>query len=380
MNKQVGRIATLGISVAMMTAVGCASTTDPMPVSEAQRQLEQRERELAAAEKTLRERDQQIETLSSRLHSSELPHVSAPPPGGVASVGSSEDMLPPSAKAGECYARTYQPPVYESRSVERLKTAAAERIEVVPARYEMVEQQVLVKEATQKLEVVPPVFGEVEERVLVEEASFRLEEVPAVFEWKEEQVLVKPAQTVWKKGRGPIEKVDDATGEIMCLVEEPAVYKTVRERVLVTPATTRRVEIPAQYKTVKRRVVTQPGTTRTIEIPAEYKTVKVRKLVEGAKENRIEIPAQYQTVKTRELVRKGQMAWRPVLCETNASRDVVTQIQQALQRAGHSPGPIDGIIGEQTLGAVKSFQQEKQLPTGGLTYATIDALGVTVKR
>lgn len=58
----------------------------------------------------------------------------------------------------------------------------------------------------------------------------------------------------------------------------------------------------------------------------------------------------------------------------------MSSIQRALLNAGHSPGPIDGIIGKETLGAVKSFQQEKKLPTGGLTYATINALGVTVKR
>jgi len=67
----------------------------------------------------------------------------------------------------------------------------------------------------------------------------------------EEQVLIKEAHTVWKKGRGLIEKVDDTTGEIMCLVEVPAQYKTVRKRVLVNPATVKEVTIPAEYKTVK---------------------------------------------------------------------------------------------------------------------------------
>ncbi len=380
MNRHVGRLAVVGFGLASMLAVGCASSTDSMTASDTHRQLEERERELAAAEAALRERDERIESLSTELQSSRLPAVSAPPPGGVSSTGSNAPLLPPSAKAGECYARTYEPPVYESRSIRKLKKAASERVEVVSARYEIADERVLVKELSQRLEVVPPTYEDVEDRVMVKEASYRLEEVPAVYEWKEERVLVRAAQTVWKKGRGPIEKVDDATGEIMCLVDVPAEYKTVRERVLVSAATTRRVDIPAEYKTVKRRVVKTPGATRTIEIPAEYKTVKVRKLVEPAKENRIEIPAEYQTVAVREMVKDGKMAWRPVLCETNASRGVVTDIQKALLDAGHSPGPIDGIIGKETLAAVKSFQQEKKLPTGGLTYATIDALGVKAKR
>jgi hypothetical protein len=238
----------------------------------------------------------------------------------------------------------------------------------------------VVNEASERLEVVPAVYGYVEERVLVQDASSRLEQVPAVYEWNEEQVLVRPAETVWKKGRGPIERIDDATGEIMCLVEVPAEYKTVRTRMLKTPATTRRIEIPAEYKTVKRRVLQKPATTRTVQIPAEYKTMQVRRLVEPAREKRTPVPAAYQKVAQRELVSEGRMDWRPVLCETNASPETIASIQRALWGAGHDPGPIDGVIGGQTLSAVKAFQQDKGLPTGGLTYATIDALGVKVGR
>lgn len=75
---------------------------------------------------------------------------------------------------------------------------------------------------------------------------------------------------VWKKGRGPVEKVDHSTGEIMCLVEVPASYKTVKKTVMVNPPGTRTIDIPAEYKTVKKRVMVEPPQERTISIPAEY--------------------------------------------------------------------------------------------------------------
>ena len=53
-------------------------------------------------------------------------------------------------------------------------------------------------------------------------ASTRLETVPAQYETVTEEVLVRPAYTTWKKGTGPIQRIDQATGEIMCLVEVPA--------------------------------------------------------------------------------------------------------------------------------------------------------------
>ena len=65
----------------------------------------------------------------------------------------------------------------------------------------------------------------------------------------------------------------NATGEIMCLVEEPAVYKTVRKKVIKTPA-----------------------TTRTVEIPAEYKTVKVNKLVKAAEQDGASVVCGIKTV------------------------------------------------------------------------------------
>jgi hypothetical protein len=285
-------------------------------------------------------------------------------------------LLPPNAKPGECYARVYVPPTYKTVTEQRLKRAASERLEVIPAKYEWVEEKVLVKQASQRLETIPAEYGMEEEQVLVKEASYEMQDVPATYDWVEEQVLVKPAETVWKKGRGLIEKIDNTTGEIMCLVEMPAVYKTVKKKVMVTPPTTRRIDIPAEYKTVKKRVMLKPPTTRTIEIPAEYKTIKVKKLVTPPKEKRITIPEEYQTITKTEQVTDSRMEWRRVLCETNMSRDVIKRIQKALQDAGHDPKYIDGVIGWRTINAIKAYQKEKGLAVGGLTYETIKSLGI----
>ncbi len=150
-----------------------------------------------------------------------------------------------------------------------------------PAKYTWEEQQVQVSDASEKVITKPAVYRWVEKRVMVSEPTVRYEEVPAVYEWVEERVLDKPAHTVWKKGEGPIQKIDEATGEIMCLVEVPATYKIVRKRVLKKPAGVRKVEIPAKYKTVKVRELVQEATAEKVKIPAKYKTVRVRKQISG---------------------------------------------------------------------------------------------------
>lgn len=308
------------------------------------------------------------------------------------------------------------------------------------ARYEKRPEKLLIREATTRIEVIPAEFEVVEQKVLVKPATKRIEQVDAIHDWVEEQVVDQPAHTVWKKGKGPIQRVDHSTGEIMCLVEVPATYKTVRKRVLVSAASTRevevpaehktievkklkrpaqekRVDVPAEYETITKRVLVKPGSLRwapvdsgaegtptgrtlcrtelqavtktvsrrvvktpagieRVEIPAETKMVRVRKLVEPAKTQVIDVPAEYTTVSKRELVRDGRMEWQSILCETNMSDGIITGLQKALLDKGFDPGDIDGVIGGDTIDAMRRFQEIKGLPTGQITLATLDALGV----
>jgi hypothetical protein len=170
-----------------------------------------------------------------------------------------EPALPSDAKPGECYARFFVAPRCETVTEQVMTRAASERMEQIPAKYETIE-----------------------ERVMVKPASKRIEEVPAEYRTVDEQVLVESAHTEWREGRGAVEKMDPATGKIMCLVEIPAKYKTVQKQVLVKPATTREIEIPAQYEMRKVQKMVEPAQERVIQIPAEYKTVeKTQKVSDG---------------------------------------------------------------------------------------------------
>ena len=169
----------------------------------------------------------------------------------------------------------------------------------------------------------------------------------------EEKILIQEAHTEWKKGRGLVEKADESTGEIMCLVE-----------------------VPAKYKTVRKTIMSQAAKVETIVIPAEYSTIKVKKIDKVAQEKRITIPAEYQTLTRTVKVDDSRMEWKQVLCETNLNRTTVKKIQSALAQHKHNPGPIDGVIGPLTHTAIKSYQESNDLATGGLTHETIKSLGV----
>ncbi|KAA3637347.1 MAG: hypothetical protein DWP97_01060 [Calditrichaeota bacterium] len=286
-------------------------------VTQLKAEIDQSKTKVNSLETEIKQKDATIKEIQVQNNTNPNTNISSP-------------MLPANASKGECYARLYYPATYKAVVDTVVKAEASERVEITPATYIWVEEQVLVKEE-----------------------SIKLKDIPAKYEWVEDRILVQEAHTEWKKGRGLVEKADESTGEIMCLVE-----------------------IPAKYRTVKRKILTQPASVDTIVIPAEYTTVKVKKIQNSSQEKRITIPAEYQTITRTVKVNDSHMEWKQVLCETNLNRATVVKIQSALAAHKHNPGPIDGIIGPLTHTAIKSYQKSNNLATGGLTHETIKSLGI----
>ncbi len=162
-----------------------------------------------------------------------------------------------------CYKEYFTPELYKVVSQEVVLQKASTKTKVIPARYEMVEKTIEVTPASQKTMTIPATYGYTEERVLIEKEK-----------------------TVWKKGVNPAQKLDGATGEIMCLVK-----------------------IPAKYKTIKKKVVKSAATTKVIAIPAVSKTIKVKKLVAAAKTETIDIPEVKSTIQKSVLEAKPVFSW-----------------------------------------------------------------------
>lgn len=365
MNKRIATFAVSALSVAVLS--GCSSTNQQVADVDVTQSAEyqQLEQQLEAA-RSAGSRTAELEAEISRLQSQSRTTTSS----------SGNGLLPPNPQPGECYARVVIPAQYKNVSETVQVAAPSSRIETTAAKYQWVEQRVVATEASTRLEVVPATYKTVTETIQVSDAGERLERVPATYKTVTKRIMVSPERTEWKKGRGPIERIDSASGEIMCLVTIPAQYRTVTERVVVTPESVRTIAVPGETKTITRRVVDRPATTRTIEIPATYKTVKVRKLVTPASQRTIQIPGKTETVSKRVMVTPSSTEWRSILCETNTTADVIRRLQVALKQAGYNPGAIDGVYGSDTLSAVNRYQRANNMASGQLTMATLAKLGV----
>ncbi|MCK5855289.1 MAG: hypothetical protein KAG56_08705, partial [Sulfurovaceae bacterium] len=278
-------------------------------------------------------------------------------------------LIPPNAKAGECYAKVVLPAKYETIEERVLVKEASEKIKIIPAKYEwssekvevtpaskkiipvpakyknvvetieikpatriwktstnrvaapvskeilvaaklkgvdldstepgtcykeyftpekykVITEEIVTRAKTEKTEIVPAKYEMVEKTIETSPAGKRTIEVPATYEFKDERILVEKEKTVWKKGHNPAQKLNGATGDIMCLVK-----------------------VPAKYKIIKKRVVKTPATTKIVEIAAISKTIKVKKLVSEATIKKIAIPEVKKSIQKKVLESKSDFAW-----------------------------------------------------------------------
>ena len=101
---------------------------------------------------------------------------------------------------------------------------------------------------------------------------------------------------------------------------------------------------------------------QVLDIPATTKEVK--------------IPAIYTMVPTKVKVSDSYFKWQPILCETNTTKDVISNLQKALKSKNYQISNINGEYNNETKEAVKAYQKDNKLNEGALTLETLKSLGL----
>lgn len=268
-----------------------------------------------------------------------------------------ENGNPPPAQPGETWCLCRKPAVYKTVT-EQVQTAPASSYsEVIPAKFEMREEQILVCPETKKLactpckfktesfqqlvqpervvsEIIPARYEMVDETVLVTPAYDELVPVQQTLKTFTEQVMVSPGRKYWKKtneghtGHGEL-------GVCFTLCEEPAKFVTVTKCVVDKDAFTekRRVEavyktvkvckkvsdeqivkktIPAEYATMTRQVLDTNAASMDQVIPAKYETIQKYVQVQPEEVRKQEIPAKFETISRQVLDQPERLVWRKV--------------------------------------------------------------------
>lgn len=320
------------------------------------------------------------------------------------------------ARPGQCFARMLIAPQFENYMDHVMVQQARTETHTTPEVTQLVVKDVMVAPE----HVVQRQVAEVSHMEMVTEvvspATTREEMIPARYETQVQHVLVAPEHSQWVAQAGiptgaalvtpddhqpvryradgmldwpgkdaqPIRTSDDTaeylqrgSGQtVYCLKVIPAVYQDRQVRVEVEPAHARTIDVPAVTRSVRRAVVDVPAHVESVTIPAVYEKRKVREVVTEAMTSTVQIPAVYQDVQKSRMVHEAQPVWREVLCDKNASPDVITAIQHALVEHGYNPGAIDGQLGSQTVSAMQKFEADRGLPQGQVSVEAVQALGV----
>jgi hypothetical protein len=279
-------------------------------------------------------------------------------------------VMPEGVEAGRCYA--WIGALDGTAAAERvLLEPEREVVRITPAIYEMVEERILVREARTEYVVTPAVVETVVENVLVSEGYTERTVMPALYE---EQAVSVPAREAYVAFEACATPGDP---NALCAREEPARRGEATRRVMTQPERVRELEIPARYMRVRRELVREPAKLVVREIPAEYETIQVQRLVRPSSEQTVTTPAVYAQAEAAPA--PGPAGWVEVLCDTPENRSVVRDVQRALAREGHDPGPADGLFGPRTRAALVAWQRDAGLPQGHLTRATAERLGLAWK-
>jgi Putative peptidoglycan binding domain len=302
----------------------------------------------------------------------------------IPGVGFAQDFqsgqLPAQARPGQCFGRVLVPATYRNEPMSVVTREAYEQVQVSDPVFRTEQRSVPTSDAYKRYEVTEPQFRTENQVIETRPAHERLVASPAVFGTRTETVVVREPRLVWRAGSNlsGVRRMDPATGEIFCLVEEAAVTQSVTRAVQTQPAQISRQMVPAQTQTIARRVLVAPATVREIDVPGTYQNVNVDTLITPADARRAMMPEQRGTI-NRQVVETGERyEWVPVVCENTPSGVVsVSGAQRALAAKGLYRGPIDGIVGPRTTQAIREFQRQNRLPgNGSLTVETARRLGL----
>ena len=225
----------------------------------------------------------------------------------------------------------------------------------IPAKYQTIKKRVLTAPATTKVVEIPEETKVIKVKKLISDTQIKSTPVPAQYENVEKTIIENNASFSWIYAKDEVLDGFKYTGNQICFTEEPVKTKKITKIVLDTPAH------------IEEEVV-----------PAVTKPVKVQKLVSEAKEVKTPIEAEYKMMKKRKKVADTHIEWKRILCQTNMTKDIIAKLQSALNEKGYSAGKADGVLGRGTRRALDKFQRDSSLATGGITYETLNALGITL--
>jgi hypothetical protein len=303
--------------------------------------------------------------------------------GASAGVVEAHDPPPEGARPGECFGQVILPAVYGQGSEQVLERPAWSETVRGEAVTQKIVRKVLVRpERVERVRAAPVYKTQVS--WVTSPGRARTVRKPDRYEVVKEKVLVEAGHAEWRPASSPIAygesrgqtTVLEATGEVMCRVWVPARYAYKSREVLVERGRTYTVRGPAVRRKVVKKVLVSSGGWVERRRPAVYRNEVVRTVVREGAARVVSHPATYSTVSKSVLVRAAGPGWAKVVCGGQLNPAWVALLQQRLVAQGFDAGPSNGVLGPQTMAALKLYQRTHNQAQGQVTVETARSLGL----
>lgn len=283
-----------------------------------------------------------------------------------------------SVQANQCWAQMIVKPLRD-QSVRQITIQESRNgFQTSPPELSKTKQKFVVKDGYEAFKVSQPKFKQITEKIQVKEETRTLVVEPAVFTEQIEKVMTESERVEMQacKNAGVRIAGKPQNSQSFCAVRIPAVYKSVTKRVLTQEETVVEKTTPAVYKNIVKTVLVENGHADPVQVAPLTASIPVTVVAREAEAIMVRVAPKIIPVPLTTYITAPQLTWRRVVCEKDASPNLIRNLQAALLKEGFDAGPTDAKLGKKTMTAVESYQTQMGVASGILTYETLKLLGL----
>ncbi len=191
---------------------------------------------------------------------------------------------------------------------------------------------------------------------------YRYDTIPAVQNPKHKKVLMLPQSYLVST-----DTIQYASGD-STWQSVPGIFDVTEESVSMGNG---------KSKTVSKYIVLQQPKHEFTRSAKKFKQVTVYETADLPSKKKVEFPATYTFVVLKKLANPDtKQIQTEVLCSDKLTEKIIQEVQLRLKGFGFETDNFSNELGETTLDSLKKFQQQNELPIGGLNIPTLQLLGI----
>ncbi|NKQ40959.1 MAG: peptidoglycan-binding protein [Sulfurovum sp.] len=267
-------------------------------------------------------------------------------------------LTPPDAKPGECYAKV-----------------------VLPAEYEDIEEQVMVKEPSESISIIPAEYDTVKSEIEVIPETKKLTPVVATYKEVVETIEIKPAFKIWKNS------LDEDALPVSPIILSAIESAGVDIKNAQTGDCYREYFVPRKFAKNSEEILVQSESNETEVLPPEFEIVEKTVTIKPASKELVEVAAVYEEIEEQILIAPEKTIWKkgqnPAQKVSGATGEIMCLVTvpakyKTLKKKILKEPATTSVV--DTPPETKIIETKKLLTDYQVKYTSVDAVYISVEK